>query len=142
MIQTSFLYIKVLFILFYQLIREYTTFTVSTKYWLYSQCCAGHTMVCTSYFPCPHNPPFPLVTTGLLSVSVNLMFFVIFTGLLYFLDCTISDIIQYFVFASRCISLSIMPSKLVHVTVGGKISFSFIVEYYSMLPNCGAGEDS
>lgn len=32
MIQTSFLYIKVLLILFYKLIKEYTTFTVITKF--------------------------------------------------------------------------------------------------------------
>ena len=51
----------------------------------------------------------PLVTTSLCSIPVSLLLFVIFTSLLY------TDIIQYLSFSVWLISLSIMPSKFIHI---------------------------
>ena len=99
-------------------------------------------MVCIprviQYYPCnlfytwwflplnlwPLMAPLPLVTTSLFSMSMSLLFLVIFTSLLYFfLIPHIIDIIQYLSLSFWLISLSIMPSKSIHVATDSKISF-------------------
>ena len=86
-----------------------------------------HPIVCTSHSPTPILPLSPLlVTTSLFSLWV--CFFIIFTGLLYFLIPHISDIIQYLSFSVWLISFSIMPSKSIHVAAKGKNSSFFTDE--------------
>ena len=68
-------------------------------------------------------PPQPLATTFLLSVSMSLTFF-------FFLKIPhISDTTQYLSFSSWLISLSIMPSRSIHVVTNGGISFGLWRNY-------------
>ena len=72
--------------------------------------------------PCNMPPPFPLPTGNcyvILCICEPASFFVLVTSLLYFLDPTY--IIQYLPSSVWIITLSIMPSKSIHVTANGKI---------------------
>ena len=66
----------------------------------------------------------PLVTTSLFSISWACLFFVIFTSLLHFLDSTYKWYDTIFVFV-WLVSLSIIPSKSIHVAANDKILFFF-----------------
>ena len=70
-------------------------------------------------FPHPILCPQPLITIGLFSISVNLPFCYIHS--LYFSDFTY-HIIQYLSFSAWLISLSILPSRSIHVTANTKLS--------------------
>ena len=111
--------------------KSYFSFTVTTKYWLYSLCCTihplGYLIPSSLYLLLPHpyiTPPcLPLVTTSLFSTSVSLLLF-LFTSLLYFLD---SPYKYHTVFVFLC-HLSMIISRPIHVATNGIISFLFMAE--------------
>ena len=74
----------------------------------------------------------PTVCTSLLVItclSIYLwvcFFYIIFTSLFQFLDSTYKRYHTVFIFFVWLISLSVMPSKSIHVAANGKISFFFM----------------
>ena len=122
--------------------KYYTLFTVIIKRWLYSLCWTIYsgnsfcTIVRTSY-PLPLCCPAPLPSPQWwpLACSLYLWFsfvYVLFTNLLYFLDSTCKQYHIVFIFL-WVISLSITPSKLIHIIANGKISFFLKAESCSVV---------
>ena len=79
-------------------------------------------LISLTYFTNPPLHPSPLATTCMFSVSMTL-----------FLFCYVCSLVLFFVFSAWLISLSIMPSRSIHVVKNGKTSFSL---RFSNIPLC------
>ena len=75
-------------------------------------------------------PPFSLVTTNPFFVSVFFILFCLFT--LFFYIAHKSEITQFLSFSIRVITLSIIPSRSIHIVKNGKIP-SFVL-WLSSIP--------
>ena len=85
---------------FNTIFKGYFPFTVIIKYWQYSTCCIIHSwdyLTPNSLYSTPYCPS-PLVTSLFLRSVSQLLFFVIFTTLLYCLDSTYKWYHTVFVF--------------------------------------------
>ena len=133
-------------IYWFTIFKCYIPFIIFIKYWLYP--CVVH-YILVAYFvssslylsltyPYIAPTPIPLSTRNhsfVLYVRESVSFFAIFTSLLYFLDSTY--LWYYTVFVFLCLSsLSIIPSKSVHVVANGKMSFFFMDEQSSFIYIC------
>ena len=79
--------------------------------------------------PLPYSaPPSPLVTIACSLYLWVCFLFVTFTSLLYFSILHINDNTQYLSFSFWLISLSIMPSKSIHMATHGKLCSLFLTE--------------
>ena len=119
-----------------QYFAYYIPFKVILKYWLYSLCCTiyPHSLFILYILVCILSSPTsilsllsllsPLVTTNLLSVSVNLFLFCyIFLFIYLFLDFTYKLWYSTCFFSVWLISLSIILSRSIYVAANGRISF-------------------
>ena len=92
-----------------------------------------HPIVCTSHSPTPILPlPLSLITISLFSISVSLLLFCYIHQFVVFFRFHI-QVVSYSIYLSLSdlISLSLMPSRSIHVAANGKISFIPMAEYYS-----------
>ena len=94
------------------------------KYWLYTPCYAVYPMCLLLSYPCITPPVLflPIPNHSFIVCICVWFFLVVYTSCLYFLDSIYKWYHTVFVFL-WLISLSIMPSKSIHVATNGKMSF-------------------